>query len=608
MSDFSDSPIGTAVSSPVNLLLPPHVLSPLAQHSVRPASIGDLLSSPQGLDDRTRSANFSEVKQAASLTQEQESMLHEIWQVAQIGGANVGKDLKQLVPLLAQEPQLLEELYQVATSNTLWGIDKVTIDSGVFEERRKEFLVELIRGAAQPSFFAQGESATCTACKALSSTSARNILNLALGLALDSTATTAAGDTLRLGFDESDFYGRLVPYASKLAGEGPPPRDLDSITSRMPSFGMALVYASLMEMQGRPVTAETGQWCDEYTRMARSVTGYDMQCAGPEAQITLAGKNFTAVGYLDHKLDEIRRDTASRDVLKQGADLGHQRGVLVDLNWVDIHPDKEGKIRHGRHYLLATHLVRGEDGYDYYRLEDPMGSRIDIKNDAGSLERFYAPGTALGKNGKDEISWLVGEQQGIVYVRKDIFEKNLQTVIVQTDQRFSADVRSDVTLLGLEADSGSQTEPINFIEPRPRTFNDPHEDYRLGRVNKGRSQDAATDQETLAEMAIAQQLDRRRKQSGNEQGRDPVQIASTDNDYSGKTPAQVLAGYDELVRQYFDRASASKRGEIRFVSLAGTLTQKQPSPPSTPPPAPQHSPQDRARQLSLGQRSFDSVA
>jgi hypothetical protein len=217
---------------------------------------GRSISSARGLEDLTRSTTTAaSIYRDSALSSDQKTQVDILWSRAQISGQNFGLDIKQLVPLFEQRPDLLNKLHAIANAETLFGIAKKDVSPKAFEAMRAEFLVEAIRGSVNPALLAQGETSTCTACKALSATSAENILNLSCSLALNATAKTIGGDTVKLGTDLTDYKERLIPYAERvsglsLQGDGNLSRRVDSINTRLPSFGMSLVYGALLEMKG----------------------------------------------------------------------------------------------------------------------------------------------------------------------------------------------------------------------------------------------------------------------------------------------------------------------------------------------------------------------
>lgn len=566
---------------------------------------GRVMQSVRGLEDASRSVgSFSEVVRGSRLSHTQQERLQEVWTQARIQGRDFGQDLKVLVPLLEQRPDLLEQLHVVATSDNLFGMRKGSVSAAAFEAMRREFLVEVIRGAANPQLLAQGETSTCTACKALSASSAANILALSCGLAVNGTAMTAGGDRVNLGRSSSDLNGRLVPYAERvsgtsLKGDGGFTRSVESVTSRLPSFGMALVYAGLMEMQGGDVTSENGQYCRDYTQMCRSISGFETACAGPNAKIVVDrdGRAVTSSGagtreisqleYLNRTLDRVRSDAAAHSSLTQGSDTGHSRGVLVDLKWTDVNAEPGGTRRHGRHFLLATGVVQDAGGEQWYRLENPIGDYVQGKTSSGSAERFYAPGTELGD--KRSVWWKSGEN-GVVYVRKDVMEKNLVTLMVQYDERYVAGQSGPVRLLGtLEQQKATYDKPVDWVVPGRR-----HVDTTQSSSGTSTKEHKAPAEEekkqTLAELALEQQAQARTKVQEHE---DPTFIAAL---------RRYRRDEEKIIKEYDDQQSLAEKPKERSGSYAAFFSNVTSNPatpvaagPATPPPPPMESPLERAQ-------------
>jgi hypothetical protein len=572
---------------------------------------GRVMQSVRGLEDPSRSVgSFSEVVRGSTLSLSQQQKLQEIWTQARINGRDFGQDLKVLVPLLEQRPDLLEQLHGVATSNNLFGIRKASVSAASFEAMRREFLVEVLRGAANPHLLAQGETSTCTACKALSTSSAANIVALSCGIAINGMATTAGGDQVTLGRSSSDFQSRLVPYAERvsgtsLKGDGGFTRSVESVTSRLPSFGMALVYAGLMEMQGGDVTSEQGQYCRDYTQMCRSISGFETACAGPNAKIVVdrdgravmtggAGtREVSQLEYLNRTLERVSNDAAAHTSLTQGSDTGHSRGVLVDLKWTDVNAAPGGTRRHGRHFLLATGVVQDAGGEQWYRLENPIGDYVEGKTSSGSAERFYAPGTELGD--KKSIWWKTGEN-GVVYVRKDVMEKNLVTLMVQYDERYEAGKGMPVRLLGsLEQQKATYNAPVDWVVPA-RRYADPTQSSSGASTKEGKAPAAEEEKKkTLAELALEQQAQARTKVEEHE---DPTFVAAL---------RRYRRDEEKIIKEYDDQQSLAERPKEQSGNYSSFFSNVTANPgtvvavgPATPPPPPMESPLERAKREGRG--------
>jgi len=346
-----------------------------------------------------------------------------------------------------------------------------------------------------------------------------------------------------------------------------------------------------MEMQGGDVTSEEGQFCRDYTSMCRSLSGYDTACAGREAKILVdtSGKAVTAAGagvkevsqlqYLDQTLARVGRDEDVREALTQGSDQGHSRGVLVDMKWTDVNPDAGGTRRHGRHFLLATGVV-SEGGQEWYRLENPIGDYIEGKGSAGTLERCYAPGTVLGE--KNSVWWKAGEN-GIVYVRKDVMEKNLMTVMVQYDTQYNASMEKPVTLLGTLKPQGTTYDaPIDFIVPTLRQV-EPEQQKASEGSRKVLPEEE--DRKTLAELALEQQIEKRAK---GQSAAEDMDVNLNRARQGKKDEKAILSQYDEQQDGVGENRGDAKDKYASFFSSSPTTPAQWQAP--TPPPPPRESP------------------
>ncbi|MFN4896851.1 MAG: hypothetical protein ACK5HO_13770, partial [Pseudomonadota bacterium] len=524
----------------------------VSQLSTQPMALfdGKVLHSVRGLENPSRSvASFSEVVRDSNLTASQQEKLQEVWTQARVNGRDIGKDIRAIVPLLEQRPDLLEQLHTIATSNQLCLIQKADVSAKAFEAMRRDCLVELIRGAVPPPLVAQGETSACTGEGTRSCLSSANFLQVACGLVINGQATTIGGDQAAFGKNRDDFLTRLVPYAERVSGfslhgDGEYTRSVGSVSSRMPSFTKALINAAVMEMFGGDVTAETGQFCHEYTQMVRSLSGFETACAGPNARILVdgAGRPVTskeaAVGvvsqreYFYQALERISNDPQAHSLLTRGSDTGHPDGVLVDVKW----SDPSGGGLHGRHFLKATGLVE-KDGQQWVQLLNPIGDYAQGKTPPGSTERFYPPGTELGD--KNSIWWKTGEN-GVVYVRKDVFEKNLMTVMVQYDERYVAGQSRPVRLLGtLEQQKATFDAPVDWIVPAPRNIETAQSPNTLTKVDKLTQEEEK--KKTLAELALEQQAYARTK--GQDQQNEPTFMAVVGRYQKEET--KILRDYDE---------------------------------------------------------------
>lgn len=636
MPNATDLPANVDVTSvnvpSVGLRASTEAANPLTSSSLSLLSQGKVLYSARGLEDPSRSVStFSEVVRGSTLSPEQCSQLEAVWQKARIDGKDFGADIKQLIPVLQQSPGLIEKLHDVATATSLFGVskgievgkDKRIVSERAFEVMRSEFLVEVLREAVSPSLSVQGETMTCTSAKALSNTSAENILGKACDLALRTATKTAGYEDVSLGEDRNDLLTRLVPYAEEesgtsLSGNGQSARSVETVSARLPSFGMAMVRAAFYEMYGGDVTSEHGQTYAQYTQMCRSVSGFERAALlrGGEVQVDQTGRpvleqtaSTRAVGqveYLQLALQRIAKDSNVKDIIKQGSDKGHARGVEVDAHWNDLGTPPGSEVRHGRHFLSATGLVDGQAGWPgqtdqkqtnqkWYRLENPIGSYVQQGGAVGEKPRFHAAGSVLGDpNGKS--MWGVAGEEGIIYVRQDVLEKHLVAVQVQFDERYDArNGASPVRLLGPQKMQKKDYEsPIPFLAPTPRQI-----DWSASPNNTSNLAKQATEQDrqTLAGVAMAQQAEARRKNANQagEPSADPTYLAVVKS--VKRQDTEILEQYDQVQ----DRTRKPPSNEKLYASFTSSVPFAASVAASVaPPPPPLESPEDRAAKRRQG--------
>jgi hypothetical protein len=588
----------------------------LQDNSISPASNGRMVTSIRGLDDPSRSTKtFGEIVRGSSLSEEHKEKLALVWRTAQINGRNVGLDIKDLMPMLERQPELIEKLNTVAKTNCLFGIDRSRVSEQAFEAMRREFLVGVIRGAVMPSLLTQGEANACTSKITLQSISIppERMMKIALDLAIAGRAVTAGGDELLVSRTEKELYDKRIPFAEKksglsLSGDGSLSRQVGSASVSLPPLGMVLVYSSIMNLTGVDPSKDVGQSCEGYTQIVRSLSGLETACAARDAMIPVDSSNqpvtdprravraLTQIQYLDATLARIagRSVTAGQ---RSGLTDFEPRGVLIDSQWMDANPSSSGERRHGRHALLATELKRHEDGLEYYTLENPLGDTVMGKQSSGDPTRFYPPGSELGD--KRSIWWKTGEN-GIVYVQKDVIEKNLVTLMVQYNEHYDGSNPTPVRLLGtLEPQKTTYKAPILFVVPESRQT-DPSS--LSDKTNNPSGQATEQDRPTLAGVAMAQQAEARRKNANQagEPSADPTYLAvvKSAKRQDGDEIDEILARYD----QGQDRTRKPPSNEKLYASFTSSVPSAATvaSSVTPPPPPPQESPADRAAKQRQG--------
>jgi hypothetical protein len=480
---------------------------------------------------------------------------------------NLGADIKALIPTLERNPALLKQLTDIATAESLFGINKTdpNVTPERFEEMRREFLRAIISKAANYDSITsgQGETSTCCAAAALNGRfiTPSQYLELSCGLALNSSFTFNGGVTIGRSPDLSyaeKISGTALFSDSKLLSK---PRSVNSVSNPLPTFGEALVNASLVRAFGG--STEDGMQAEQYTRMLGAMSGKELACIDGEQrfQIDTQTGNYTNTGG---------REVSALEYIDSFLDRNSGQGVLVDLKWCDA--DKtSGSQRHGRHLLSVVNKVQRDDG-EYLVLLNPIGDSVYTDSSSGK-ELFYPPGHKLGDPSK-RIWWLVGDKPGEVLVRRDVFEQNLQTVLVETGAKFNKD--KEPILIGIPEDAPA----IEWITSQNRGGGAAASPSGSSLTQVPGSGDGA-EQGELAGVAIAKWMEAQAIKRAKE-----VALLAGGNSFNIK-PLSVIAQYDNLNdKMYESNPNKGSKGDNQEVRGFFSDNQQGTSRAVPPPPPP----------------------
>jgi hypothetical protein len=442
MSQSNDAVTSAASSQPSALSPKRRLSSPGLDGIFSPSAskvVGqDKIRSILGLDFRDSSTNFAPIRH--DMTPEQRTMITEIWSKAQIDGRNFGKDLEKLLPaLLAEKGTLLKQLHSVAISPKLYEVQ-------VNNERRSEFLAELIVAAAD-GLLTQGHTSMCTATTNAIDIPAAEFLSIACSWAVTSKAKTRSGEEFRASVDENDRAYMEQVSGKGMQSSGEATIKLNQIAARQPGPLMMSTLAGFQEMYGGQISDGNGQTWDQFSRMRRSMWGFQSVCAAYDARIPVdtAGKpiwchngegeeiriqnakTVSPVEYVALTIDRLSREGGRSDL-----DSDNPRGVVVNMRWADPEP-RAGKVsRHCCHTLLVVgkEVINGQT---WYRIINPVGSYI--KQGEDGKPHFYEKGAVLGDK---SATWWKEEGNGTVMVQEEVFKNSLIHIMVDhEDKKFN---------------------------------------------------------------------------------------------------------------------------------------------------------------------------
>jgi hypothetical protein len=545
--------------------------SALDQTGPRLSQPGRQLLSVRGLSDPSRSTNLCYSRVVQFLANDaQAKQLEAVFHVAQLDGFNLGRDLEKLIPLFKKSPELLESLDKVSQANQLFGISAQNCSPEKFDLMKREFLFELIRSSVCSGLLNQGETSTCPTAVLRGMQSAKSKIACACDLALTGKAVMADGTKVVFSVAERFIRNAEKVSGIKLDDTNGYSRSLGSVTARMPSFFMALVNATIHEQfDDNQINVEDGYDLRSVAKLAGAVSGKKAVCWCPAP----GDEKNRLVSHIYDQINQI----SSIDELSGGIDTDNPAGVgvAVAMHWCDVQAGKNGQVLHGKHCLRAIGF-KSIDNDTYVVLSNPIGDYVDV---AGSkregITRFHAPGTTLGDN--KDITWIVGDKPGEVYIKRDVFEHNL-IAAVTFDENIVGQLGKDTLVIGTGADASS----VDYIVPKAVDGNtsenksDSKDPNHKTRYVVG-AEKPLTAGEWLAQEALNKQLESRAKSRQVVLVTDPRYDAERRQEEEARLEeAQaILAEYDQAMNLMFNGTRVSPT----------PLASRPPPPPQSPPNA-----------------------
>ena len=347
---------------------------------------------------------------------------------------NRGQDIRDLLPKLVEQPELIDSLYNLATAETFFGIS----DFQDFEKHRADFLIDVLQNAAHPNLLTQGPRSLCTAASMLKTIDRGEYLRLACELGVEGRTLTQSGKVFACS---SDDIQRSVKDSIA---------SLDDIRSVRPSAGSLAMLEAVMNLGIPPEAIQDGAFWWQYTDAWRHLTGKQADCFAGNTQIGLNGDGTPAVDQA------AARKLAVSDYVFEALQSGKKDGILIDTEWSHVGAYAGASGHHGRHMLVARGVETraGADGVvrEYLVCDNPIGKYVDQSKDS-----FHAVGTVLGR--KNGFHFEVGEGSK-VYISRENVNSYLRTVVVERDEKFVYDSANETRPAGI-GELG--TEPILFV-------------------------------------------------------------------------------------------------------------------------------------------------
>jgi hypothetical protein len=418
---------------------------------------GRVLESIRGVAEDRSVKTFGEIVRSSNLSAEQHAKLMTIWKEARVEGRDFGKDIQALIPLIQQDPKLLDLLHKVAAPQadpatgkiTLFNQELTSSNKAEFDKMRQEYLAELLRGSVSSHRVIQGPGSLCTAASMLKKIPSQELLRLGAEYAVYGKSTTAGGAVM-------EMQQRFVDRA-KSSSTG----TLDSIKSGRPSQGMLMLLDGVMELGVDNVKSKEGAYWFEYTDAWRNLSGKECACAGRDARILYNPETKRAVSEAGQGVQELSQVDYLFTVAAE-ANGERAKGVLIDTKWNHAQAGQPTESMHGRHMLKAVGVTKDEHGNEYLVCENPIGDFIDLKTRSTSRAEYVKEGTILGD---PDSFWCKTGSRGIVYIRKDVVEANLQTLLVEYDESYHVSSGKPVRSIGtMSSEAGVYEHPIPFVQ------------------------------------------------------------------------------------------------------------------------------------------------
>jgi hypothetical protein len=359
--------------------------------------------------------------------------IKQLWLVGRLDpkldrGAELGALLKRFCEdkTLQAHPELLSQLYQVATADALFGLTREQYqERGMdFNRVRREFLVDIIRGAVSSDNITQGKEPLCTIATACKMLSKAEFLRLMTEYAINGSVSTASGATMQM---RPEFLDRAWRSSEATIGE---------VKCARRSAGMLMALYGMFQLgdeAANPAIAlvdrQQGLYWHQYTRAVEKLLNEDLSCAhrsakeiaiDPETGLALsatsagAAKKVDLFGYVSEQLK-------------------HGRSVFIDTKFNFSSNSISSGSEHHRHALLAERFeMRG--GQPWVRCSNPIGDFVDTSKSGVNHAEFFPVGTVLGDR---RGFWFETAENGDILVRADVLQRNLQMALVQRGTPFT---------------------------------------------------------------------------------------------------------------------------------------------------------------------------
>jgi hypothetical protein len=275
-------------------------------------------------------------------------------------------------------------------------------------------------------------------------------LRVSTEYALNGSVTTASGAEMRVW---PQFVARA--YASSEATVGEVKCARRSAGMLMVLYGMLQLGDTASDPAVPLVERQNGLYWHQYTRAAEKLLGEQLACMHRSAEGILidqatgfavseaGGASTRKVGLMQYVEDQLARG----------------RPVFVDTLFNFSSSTVSSGSEHSRHAIVAE-SVEVRNGQRWIRCSNPIGDFVDTSKSSAGHAEFYPPGTILGN---PKGFWCETGPNGDIFVRADIFQKNIQTALVRYGTPFKAENAEPPKFIGDPAFENAG--PIFYFDP-----------------------------------------------------------------------------------------------------------------------------------------------
>ncbi len=373
---------------------------------------------------------------------------------------------------LANKPELFAKICQIASASELFGKTRAELGDQAFDKLKNEFLADIVRNCVDSDNIIQGREPLCTGTSAVKLLSAAEYARLATDMALKGEATTQSGAKLEL---YNSFFDRAQKSSAGVHG---------NVFCAQPSSGSLMLLYSVMQLGDESIDPnlsfeqrrfmaplierQSGASWHQYARATEKLTGKKFAAAAAAAQDILCDAK-TGAAVRDSSAGPTVSLTTSEYVKKQ---LESGKKVFIHTYFNAHASDGAVGTAHSEHAMVAEGLeVDRLTGQTWVRCSNPIGDFYKKNRGADAQPEAYEVGALLGDaNGY----WFKVAENGDILVQKEVFDRQLYSILVQYDESYTFTYGDQVKQFGgLDRDEGLHQ--FMWVDEAPQRIDEPRQ-------------------------------------------------------------------------------------------------------------------------------------